>query len=318
MSSAPLILILAGAAILTLVWWSRRRDKEGDRDASDHSNRVEFLGDSEVRISHETIQTTDPQYTGNVETYDFGDGKTKSYETQRPDGSLSWTGRRPHDAPVAVYFASFDHIEDLKRWGDYSEAFRVALEACRTIPAFVDDSIELYGNFTANPGPPLGFACTYAALQGDERCLDELTNILSSRAGLDDWVVVVEDARKDLAAFRLIRNHVAEQPGVLQKSIYETLRIEGRRGSSLLYWGDKFGIIRREKQGNSYALFIAGGPDAELALMGEIISAEDERTCAAVRRYEGRLFHPDDLPKLPVPGCDAKTCRCVYGWRGAD
>ena len=33
-----------------------------------------------------------------------------------------------------------------------------------------------------------------------------------------------------------------------------------------------------------------------------IIFAEDERTCQAVRTYDGRAFDPDEVPELPVPG----------------
>lgn len=316
MSSAPLILILAGAAILAFYWWSRRHDKMGDRDPIGDSNRVEFLGDKKVYISQETVESTDTKYTGNVEIYDFGDGKTKSYEIERPDGTLSRTGRRPSDDPVARYFASFERIEDLKRWGDYHEAFNVAFDACRDIPAFVDDSIELYGNFVADSSPPLEYCCTFAAVHQDDAHLEELSNIIGSRSALAHWASVVEDARRDLADFKQIKDLVAQQPGVVQKTIYKTLRIEGGRGSNLLYWADKFGLISREKQGNSYALTLADGPES--VMLGEIFFAEDERTCQAVRRYDGRLFHPDELPKLPVPGCDAETCRCVYGWRPLD
>ncbi len=45
----------------------------------------------------------------------------------------------------------------------------------------------------------------------------------------------------------------------------------------------------------------------------DIIFAEDERTCQAVRAYDGKAFEPDEVPELPVPGCDAEACRCIYG-----
>ncbi len=34
----------------------------------------------------------------------------------------------------------------------------------------------------------------------------------------------------------------------------------------------------------------------------DIIAAEDERTCQAVRAYDGRAFDPDEVPELPLPG----------------
>ncbi len=34
----------------------------------------------------------------------------------------------------------------------------------------------------------------------------------------------------------------------------------------------------------------------------DIIAAEDERACQAVRAYGGKAFEPDEVPELPVPG----------------
>lgn len=44
----------------------------------------------------------------------------------------------------------------------------------------------------------------------------------------------------------------------------------------------------------------------------EIMSAGDERDCNGVRSYEGRSFSLERLPPLPLDGCDAEHCRCLY------
>ncbi len=44
----------------------------------------------------------------------------------------------------------------------------------------------------------------------------------------------------------------------------------------------------------------------------EIIFSDDDRTCQAVRRLEGKVFLLADVPKLPMPDCDADWCQCQY------
>ena len=49
----------------------------------------------------------------------------------------------------------------------------------------------------------------------------------------------------------------------------------------------------------------------DMGVKMDIIFAEDERTCQAVCAFDGKAFEPDEVPGLPVPGCDAETCRCI-------
>ncbi len=44
----------------------------------------------------------------------------------------------------------------------------------------------------------------------------------------------------------------------------------------------------------------------------EILFPYDDRTCQAVRKFDGIAIPLDDVPELPLPGCDAEYCRCVY------
>lgn len=49
-------------------------------------------------------------------------------------------------------------------------------------------------------------------------------------------------------------------------------------------------------------------------MLVEVIVADDDQNCVAVRRYENKVFDLDGPPPLPVHGCDVDKCRCVYGW----
>jgi hypothetical protein len=55
------------------------------------------------------------------------------------------------------------------------------------------------------------------------------------------------------------------------------------------------------------------GMKAKGSIAGVAISIDDEG-CAAARALEpGAVYHPDDAPHLPLPGCSkGQGCRCVY------
>ncbi len=42
------------------------------------------------------------------------------------------------------------------------------------------------------------------------------------------------------------------------------------------------------------------------------IRTDSEAPCAAASELTGRRFLPDEIPELPLPGCDAESCRCSY------
>jgi hypothetical protein len=44
----------------------------------------------------------------------------------------------------------------------------------------------------------------------------------------------------------------------------------------------------------------------------EVLAANDERDCQAVRKISGTAFSLENVPRLPLDGCDALYCRCLY------
>ena len=44
----------------------------------------------------------------------------------------------------------------------------------------------------------------------------------------------------------------------------------------------------------------------------EVLAAENDLTCDAVWEYDSKTFDVEKAPDLPVAGCDAEYCRCMY------
>lgn len=42
------------------------------------------------------------------------------------------------------------------------------------------------------------------------------------------------------------------------------------------------------------------------------INANGKERCAAVIAIRGKRFLPEEIPSLPLPGCDAGACDCSY------
>lgn len=42
------------------------------------------------------------------------------------------------------------------------------------------------------------------------------------------------------------------------------------------------------------------------------ISTQDTECCRAARALSGQRFLSDNIPKLPLDGCDAAKCQCSY------
>lgn len=44
----------------------------------------------------------------------------------------------------------------------------------------------------------------------------------------------------------------------------------------------------------------------------ELLSPHDQRTCHRARSMDGKTFPIGKQPNLPLHGCDAEDCRCLY------
>ena len=54
------------------------------------------------------------------------------------------------------------------------------------------------------------------------------------------------------------------------------------------------------------------GPAAASTWRCVEIKANCAAPCDAVRELIGRRFLPNEIPELPLPGCNAASCRCSY------
>lgn len=54
----------------------------------------------------------------------------------------------------------------------------------------------------------------------------------------------------------------------------------------------------------------APAPSAEFRCVQ--VNAHGSSSCEAVRAIAGKRFLPDEIPQLPLAGCDSASCGCSY------
>lgn len=142
------------------------------------------------------------------------------------------------------------------------EALVAALSAVALIPQNVRDTVSEIASFQREgwfPAPwecvTLGFLLA-TALQ-DESCLEQIAVVLNSDSVLVPWRSLIEPARRSFGDASAILRYVGDHPGTIQARLGRELGQDQRSVTShLCYWLNAAGSLRRERAGNSYALFL--------------------------------------------------------------
>lgn len=68
----------------------------------------------------------------------------------------------------------------------------------------------------------------------------------------------VADEIHSMTIAKMIRKHIKENPGAIQSRLAKELTgiPDGRKASNICSWMEKFGLLRREKNGKSYELYL--------------------------------------------------------------
>ncbi len=165
---------------------------------------------------------------------------------------------------VDRYYEEIRIAEQLRAEGRLEEGLAAALVNLDRVPALVSSMVSEYGSFDLDSIPPIEQGCLLAALLGDDAALSRIHSVVESRKELARWREVVLRARTDAATVRAALQHVEEHPGSLRSALGRIIGGDGRSVSELAYDLALGGLLRREKQGRSYALYL---PDAKPATL---------------------------------------------------
>jgi hypothetical protein len=158
---------------------------------------------------------------------------------------------------VDRYFQLHDSIEESMRRGDYQGIARLAVESIPLFPALVRETKKEYGTFDIVESVAIQIGGRVLMALGRKAELTEMHTVLSSMPETQQWAEEVALIIEDASLADRILLQVEASPGTVQARLKEVLELPDReRLSNICYWLAKVGRLKREKKGNSYALFV--------------------------------------------------------------
>lgn len=157
---------------------------------------------------------------------------------------------------MSDYFDLMEKMERARSQKRYYQALDFALEAVRWLPQLVKDTINEFGQWDIKRLPPLEYACHYLAVLRRRDDLRRIQTLLKSVPELSEWLSGVDFAIKQADLMDRIESFLLESPGFIQSKLGKALGVEGREVSNLMYYVELLGLVRREREGQSYRLYL--------------------------------------------------------------
>lgn len=166
--------------------------------------------------------------------------------------------RSDEGEPVDRYYQNLKRIE--RAWNKlaFDEAIRLCDESISLIPAVLawDRSIS-GGEVRIRSIPAIENLCRAYEARADQEALRSLRERISQiGSDMAPWLEDIDDAIEQAEVARHIYDLVRKSPGFIQRNLSKEIQGAKGRASTLCYWADQMGLLRRDKSGASYALFV--------------------------------------------------------------
>jgi hypothetical protein len=163
---------------------------------------------------------------------------------------------RADDEEIRRYHMANNALGKLLDAERFDDAFAIARHWCNRAPDFVDSCLKLKGGFEPEKLPPVEYAARHLVALRDVGELRRLREIMAQRDELKPWHDLLSDeivAANELdRIFDLVESH----PGIAQETAARRVDAGMRRALKALHDADLRDLIRRERTGRSYALYL--------------------------------------------------------------
>jgi hypothetical protein len=165
-------------------------------------------------------------------------------------------GTRADDEEIRRYNMANNAMGKLLDAERYDEAYNVARIWCNRAPDFVDAHIKLTGSFAPTTLPPISYAAQHLVALRNVAELRRLREIMMQRDELKPWQNIL--AEEIVAANELERifGLVETHPGIAQETATRRVDAGVRRALKALHDADLRDLIRRERDGRTYTLYL--------------------------------------------------------------
>ena len=163
---------------------------------------------------------------------------------------------RADDEEIYRYKMAINAMNKLTDAGRYEEAYAVARNWCNRAPQFVDSWTKLKGAFNLKKLPPVEYASQHMVAQRNITGLRRLREVLNGCDELKPWQNLLADEIVAAKELERIFELVERNPGIVQEAAARRVDASIRRAIGALHDADLRHMIRRERSGGSYALYL--------------------------------------------------------------
>ena len=170
--------------------------------------------------------------------------------------ALSSDAHSAGKSKVDRYFSLIGQIETAKKNRDFHRMLQMCKESIPLLPAVIRSTKRQSGSFDICSIPAISQACIFWGVFGLTDEIKTARTFCGQLKELAEWDYEFEQALKRVALVSRITEYVKMNSGCVQKNLKVILQEEdGAFVSNTLHYMEAAGLLRREKNGNSYALF---------------------------------------------------------------
>jgi hypothetical protein len=159
------------------------------------------------------------------------------------------------------YFAHLEQLMASKH--DAALRLRNAMACLSYIEPFVRYMKSLPGDSVPPTIPAIPEALAFHAINGARGQIENIREIIEFLPDLQPYLFGVEESLKMLALAASVREHLAEQPGTLQKDFKKAIgATDGRLLSRVLHYMEVARQIERKPHERTWALYSRAHPDS--------------------------------------------------------
>lgn len=163
---------------------------------------------------------------------------------------------RANDEEIRRYRMAINAMTKLTDADRFDEAFTVARNWCSRAPQFVDSWVKLKGTFDLDSLPPVEYAAQHLVALRDVAGLRRLREAMMARDELKPWQNLLADEIVAANELGRIFDLVERNPGIAQDTAARRVGAGVRRAFKALHDADVRDLIRRERSGGGYELYL--------------------------------------------------------------
>jgi hypothetical protein len=154
------------------------------------------------------------------------------------------------------YYALTEKIDEARSQRRYIDALNLSLEVVKWLPQLVKETKREPGGWDIKGSSALGYACHYLGVLRRRDDLIRIKTLLNSVPELREWIDEVDFGLRGADLMDKIESILLKDPGFVQAKLGKILGENGREVSNLMHYAEQIGVVRREKAGKDYRLYL--------------------------------------------------------------